>query len=159
MSEPLSQEILDQIGHETEHASKKVLKRFRKEAVAGFLILALGLGIGTSANNHTNAASRVQIVKSGQAVAVSGCNRDFRFASGLRGVLYASRDFQAGALKRGDISRDRYKLAVRFYKTQLQALPLPDCRVAKEILTDDPNAKIVVPQPLYPGGPGTEGTR
>lgn len=133
-----------------DNRGSKHLRRYTRGAVAAFVGLVVALGYSFYAAGNDSEAQRDQIVLSGSAIAVDGCNRDFKTIQGLRSILIASRDFQAAALKRGDITQAQYDVALEFYGRNLRAIPLPDCRVAGKILTSDPDAKVRVPQPSYP---------
>lgn len=128
----------------------KHLRRYTRSALVAFvgLVLALGYSFYASGNDANN--QRAQIVHSGSAIAVDGCNRDFKTIAGLRSILIASRDFQTNALKRGDISHEGYDRALAFYDKQLHAIPLPDCRAAEKVLTSDPDESVRVPVPRHP---------
>lgn len=126
-------------------------------AMTSFLILAIGLALAVDGIHDQDVAgrkagieARTTIVNSGRAISVSGCNRDFRFGTTVRGVLQASRAQTQRALDRGDITPARAERAMKFYSDQLANLQLPDCRDALKILTDDPDQPLVIPKPLYP---------
>lgn len=135
--------------------SRAHLKRYARAALAGFLILAIGIGGAIySGDVHSNDA-RKAVVKSGQAVSVAGCNRDFSTITSLRGILIKSAAFQKAQHDKGKISDEDYKASRDFYRDQLAALPLPDCRLAQHTLSDDPNKPVNVPFPRYPGDGNT----
>lgn len=149
-AEPLTEEQLNLIGAETQHAAAKVLKRYSLSAVVGFLIL-LGTNVfvwGTAQN--LNQESRDAIVVSGKVVSIEGCNRDFQTISALRGVLTAAQRQGEKAADAGDISPAQLERSRDFYDTQLKKLRLPDCKVAGEILTADKDELPRVPTPLRP---------
>lgn len=136
--------------------SRSHLRRYARAATAGFVVAVLGIGGAFYTQGQDRAAAdkaatagREAIVQSGRAVSVSGCNRSFRLTDKLRGILARGQDFQREALKRGDISPETFARATAYYEQQLAELPLPDCREAEEVVTDDPNQPILVPEPLY----------
>jgi hypothetical protein len=135
---------------------RRQFRRFRNQALVGFLILAGGVGAAFAVSAQDQAArhelakdQRHAIVQSGHAVSVAGCNRDYLTIGRLRNVLLASQAFQTAALKRGDITQAQFDRARTFYSAQLAGLPLPDCRDALAVLTDNPKARIVIPTPLH----------
>ena len=103
-----------------------------------------------AANKENSFAARRALVTSGNIVSVDGCNRDFKSRVEIRKVLQASKTFQKGALKRGDITRAQYVTTRAFYDQRLKELPLPDCRKSANILTASPDKKLSLPKPLYP---------
>lgn len=133
-----------------ERRNSQHFKRFRNSALAGFLVLAGGIGGSIYASSKDSDEGRSAIVQSGRIVAVDGCNRDFTTIQRLRNVLLASQAFQRRAFEAGRITADQYAEAAGFYQEQLAGLPLPDCRDARTIITDDPNKPKAVPDPKYP---------
>jgi hypothetical protein len=133
--EPLTEEQLAFFTEQTERAVHKTAKKIVRSALIGYVILLVG-SLGMYLNGQSiSKEERQSIVQSGTAVAVESCNRDFRTIGALRGVLIASRDFQVESLRRGDIPRGQYDRAREYYRTQLAALPQPDCRVSRDLLT------------------------
>ena len=153
---PMSQEQLTQIGRETERAANKVLRAYSKRALVGFVILALAVGGAFKANADSSDDSREAIVTSGRVVAVDGCNRDFKSIGKLRLLLFNARDTSRSS---PDLSPRQKAESEKFYAEQLASIKLPDCREAEAVLTSDPNKPLEIPEPLYPGGPGTEGIK
>lgn len=145
------------MGEQTERALKNQqkttdarIKKIVRSATVGFLILTIGLAASVYTQSSDSDKGRTQIVLSGRAVAVDGCNRDFtdrqvaRSQTG-RALVIIKHEHDLGN------STDReYRLGLDFYRKQLQSQALPDCRKAEAVLTDDPDAKVVVPEPLYP---------
>ena len=145
---------LDQLNfftEQTDRAVRKSLRIFSRRAVAGFIVLfvaAIGNVWFASRVSHN---AREAVIKSGDAVAISGCNRDFRTIETLRVLLKTAAAASASQEKKGEISHERGAAAKQFYVSQLKALKLPDCRKSDDILTDNPNKQVAVPEPLYPG--------
>lgn len=129
--------------------SHEVLRRYRNNAVIGFLVLGFGVGFTIYDSGHQGERARSAVVQSGRAVSVSGCNRDFDTIGILRGVLLNAQSFQTAALKRGDITQAQFDRAQEYYDSQLAKLKQPDCREAEKLLTDDPNAPIPTVKPKY----------
>lgn len=134
------------------------LTRYVRGATVAFLLVFAALGYNQYQRDRDldvrradAVSARQQIVRSGNAVAVAGCNRDYRTITRLRNVLTASHAFQRSALKRGDISSSQFTRASEFYRSQLDGLPLPDCRIAAHTVTDNPDRHIKVPTPLHDG--------
>lgn len=125
--------------------------RYVRRATIGFVVLALGtITTYAIAANYNNDA-RQTIVDSGRQVAVVGCNRDFKSTTELRNILHNSGEQQAAALEAGDISQGQYERSQRYLRDALKRLALPDCRIALGAVTQDPDAKVVIPPPLFPG--------
>lgn len=140
-----------QLDHYVTTEVKEALNKYRREALIGFLVLLFGVLAAITITLKQGDDSRSAIVKSGNLLAVDGCNRDFVSREEIRSVLTASQGFQARAFKNGTITQEQYDSALAFYEERLKALPLPDCRVAQHTLTSDPKARIKVPDPRYPG--------
>lgn len=124
---------------------------YKRNALIGFLILLAGVGVVGKMDSDRTEAARRAIVDSGRAVAVMGCNRDFRTQQQVRGVLSASVSRSQRRLEDGEITPNEHARQVEFLRKQLEMLRLPDCRLAH--ITDDPNADVRAPDPLYPGHP------
>jgi len=135
------------------------LTRYVRGAIVAYVLLVAALGYALWRDSHDRAdrradsiAAREQVVNSGNAVAVQGCNRDFVTTKHLRDVLINAAAFQRAALKRGDISPAQYSRAITYYNSQLAGLPFPDCRHTLHILTDNPQRTVHIPTPLYKHG-------
>jgi hypothetical protein len=129
--------------------SDSALHRFSRNALAGFITLAIGLLLAVGLQQHDAQQSRDAVVTSGRTVSVVGCNRDYNTINALRSILVSSREqidqyVQDGQITQAQADRQK-KLTNEFLKT----LPLPDCRSALTILTDNPNDLGRVPTPLY----------
>jgi hypothetical protein len=130
--------------------SRVHIRRYARAALASFLILASGVGVALHANSTSANDSRDAILNSGRVVLVSDCNRDFSSINRIRGLLIAAREGSKRAHANGNMSDQQYRDAQRFYAEQLASQPLPDCREAVTLLTDDPNLRVRVPTPRYP---------
>lgn len=113
-------------------------------ALLAFAVLAFGIGLSihgvqvqSDRGYRDNRESRQALVASGQAIAVVACNRNYDTIKSLRGILIAAK-----------ANRNTTQSDV-FYDAQLQSLKLPDCRDVLMILSDDANAKVTVPKPLF----------
>lgn len=149
---PVTHKEFDEVLAASQEQTARSLKRYARSATVGFLILLAANAYVWSYSNRNNNQSRDAIVRSGKAVSISGCNRDFRSTQALRGVLKTADQLQARAIKTGEItiSPKQRQIAHKFYSQQLRNLPLPDCKAAGEVLTNDPDAKPLVPRPLAP---------
>ncbi len=141
-----------------EKGTKKGVRHYRNNAIIGFLLLLFGLGYVQWRAMESAVESRDAIVKSGRVVSVSGCNRDYRSLTALRGTLKASRRFTVNAGKQGVIGPSEVATRLAFYDAQLDRLRLPDCRVAAKVVTDDPKDIGDVPVPLHPPDTGDDAT-
>lgn len=137
------------------------VRRYARNSLVGFAILFAGLGYAwhTQAQDAADSrdaiakASRASveaIVSSGRAVVVDSCNRDFRSNGRLRGLLLRAEAEIPKAVKKGRLTPNEAKDALEFYGKELARIPLPDCRKARTVLTDDPRAPIRQPVPLHP---------
>jgi hypothetical protein len=139
-------------------AVSAALKHYRRQATKGFIGLTIGLALALGLQQHDAAnqrhegeKSRQAIVRSGRFVSVDGCNRSFRFAKNIRGVLITAERESYRAFKAGQITPDRFQTAKAFYIASLAENPLPDCRRAARILTDDPTkVPDAAPTALFP---------
>lgn len=138
----------------TESEAKKMIesavRAAHKRATTGFIILFLGT-LGSFWVGYDGAQdSRDRIIKTGNAVAIDGCNRDFGDRQGLRKLLIAGRTLVESQRKAGKVPADQAAIAAKFYTDQLVALPLPDCREAVGSITDE-KKNVRQPVPRYPG--------
>lgn len=154
---PLTQEQLAFLTEQTQRAATKAsraaLRRYVRGATVAFTVMALAIGGSFYAQGTDSSQGRTAIVQSGRAVAVDGCNRDFKATERFRNLLLRGQAAQKRARADGDITQRQYELGREFYKRELRRTPLPDCRDALRILTDDPNVEVRVPPPLYSSPP------
>lgn len=138
--------------------------RFSNPQLVAFLIVVIGFGASLALNNrYHNAttekvnqqgeASRKAIVKSGDAISVTGCNRDYDTIDTLRDELEKSADRVHRFVREGTLSVAQGERQIAETRDLLKRYKLPDCRQADEILTSNPKAKIVVPKARYPDDP------
>ena len=125
-------------------------RHVQRRSTVGFIILLVGLATVLWLGEHHASSARKAIIDTGRIISVDGCNRDFKSRQEIREVLLRSKEFQDGALERGDITKSEYQRAIEFYDERLEALPLPDCRKSETILSDDPDEVPAKPTPLYP---------
>lgn len=141
--------------------AREALNAYRRNAVIGFLILLVGLGVvlwqgaehADDARQDIAAASEDSdkaIVQSGRAVSVAGCNRDFHTNQRLRGLIASSRGDIDRYVAEGTLTPAQGKRAKQRINEQIKSYPLPDCRKAETILTSKPGKTTEVPEPLYP---------
>jgi hypothetical protein len=160
---PLTEEQLEFFTEQTRRVVDRevsaALRRYVRGAIVAYVLLVAALGYVLYSDNQQGAdrradgiAARHQIVNTGNAVALAGCNRDFRTIKSLRAVLTNARDFQNAALRRGDITKIQFNRAAIYYKAQLDKLTLPDCRLAAHSVSDNVNRPVPFEVPLYPHG-------
>lgn len=160
---PLTEEQLrfftEQTRRVVDREVEGALKRYVSGAVVAYVILVAALGYILYSDSHQrderradSVAARHQIVNTGNAVALAGCNRDFRTITSLRAVLINAKGFQKAALKRGDVNKEQYDRTVVYYKAQLKKLQVPDCRAAAHTVTDNPSRRVTLEAPLYKHG-------
>lgn len=109
---------------------------YRGNALLAFLVLTLAMGyviasIQTTANDYRENLARA---------VVTGCNRDFKTTTALKGILVASRESTRAQ------STDT-KRSEAFYKEQIEKLILPDCRIVAKLVRQ--TTGIVDPVPLF----------
>lgn len=143
-------EQMEWITEQTETAVRKALRTYSRRATIGFCLLFAAFMGNLLWSNKLSSDARRAVVRSGDLIAVDGCNRDFQDRVAVRGVLIASRDFTKNAYKRLNLTPEELQLRLDFYNARLKELPLPDCRKSDDILTDDPGDAVTVPTPLYP---------
>lgn len=130
--------------------ARHALKIYSRRSLVAFLVLLVGIGYAIHESNTSSTSGRTAIVNSGRALAVDSCNRDFQSIGRQRGLLERAKAQTTKALKKGQVSREQADDAYKFYADELARIPLPDCRKAKLILTDDPKKPIKQPVPLHP---------
>lgn len=120
---------------------RKAVRHYRNQALTGFIVLLMGL-VGVRALDLQGASqSRDATVRSGNAVAVQSCNRDFRATLRQRRSLRALAKEPGGNpanLEPKELDR-RIRLFTR----------LPDCRPVVNSITDDADKRVEIPKPLY----------
>lgn len=134
---PLTEEQLNQIGRETDHAARKAVEHYRRRALTGFIVLVLAflassVFLSREVDERAKQDNRIStaIVQSGNSVSVTGCNRDFITAQRLQAVLHV------------------FQLPGR------RLIALPDCREANNVtLNPDSATGVPPPEPLYKGSP------
>lgn len=154
---PMTQEQLEFFTEQQQVAVERALKRYSRKALIGFLALFVGFLFNALNNqrqdrqaDEASTAAREAIIDSGNLVAVNGCNRDFEDRVAMRGVLLASKSFTDQAVAEGRLTEYEGERRIAFYDERLRELPLPDCRDTRNLITDDPDVHIIVPEPLYP---------
>lgn len=150
--QPLTEEQLQTIRSETDRASRSVLRRYAKGALAAFLVLLASNVFVWSDGNRDTTNSRKAIVSSGRFLAVEACNRDYRATERLRGLFQRLQDAVQEQIDRGEVTQAKAQFAIDFYRSELSKIPLPDCREAQELITDDPADLRKPVTPLYPTG-------
>lgn len=134
------------------------LRKYRNGAVAGFLILLFGIGLGSVVNNRDISDSakdgRVAIVHSGRYVSVEGCNRDFHTTEQLRSLIVRGKASVARLEKSHDITHAQAQSSREQSDKALADLKLPDCRLVRDAITDNPKDIKTPPVAEYPGRKG-----
>lgn len=143
---PVTEEQLALFSGMQRNAVVKALRRWTRTAVLGYLILLGGVFAMYENGQSVSSGERQAILESGTAVLVDSCNRDYNATLRLRGVF----ERLITAVKEADAPEARKEMSLRFYRGELEKLPLPDCRKAVGALTADPDETIHMPKPLYP---------
>lgn len=142
----------------------EALGRYRRQAVVGFVLLLAGIGAALAVESEHNAAQRDQIIRqgkeaeqsiirSGDAVAVSGCNRDYNTIDSLRDELERSLLRIDSLEADGTYSKHQADVSREATKDILKKYTLPDCRRADDVLTAKPGKTVLVPTARYPNDP------
>lgn len=156
---PLTEAQLAFLTEQTERAARKsareAVRGYRNSALVGFAILLGGLGGGFWAQQHDASEARNAIVISGRNVAVSGCNDRFRQQQVIRGIIRSGSKQIDRYESEGTLTPAQGKRAQIENRKSVRKVKLPDCRLQRDLLTDDPRSlKPDVPAPLYPGRKG-----
>jgi len=147
---PLSDAQIAFFAEQNRLAAERASKRTIRQALVGYLILGLGV-LGMYLNGQSvSSTERAAVVDSGTAAVVAGCNRDFNGTQRLRSLLEHADDAVTAQQKAGKVTAAQAADAHDFYAAELAKIPLPDCRKAQFVLTDDPEKPIVIPTPLHP---------
>lgn len=155
---PLTKDQLRYLSEQTERAAKHAVRYYRNRAAAAFAVLALSV-LGAfyvdtqhnEAQHQANRDARAAIVDSGRATVTVGCNRDFRQTAKFREFVARSSGQIDQYVAEGTLTPEQGKRAKKENRRFLSEIKLPDCRAAQDSLTQNPNEKITVPDPLYPG--------
>lgn len=149
----LTPDQLKQLDRKAERAASRVLRKYRRSAILAFLILLAG-GAGERLLSADDARDqRTAIVKSGNAIAVASCNRDFRTAVGVQAILSNGAVRARQEFDRGRIDKQELEARLQLVADQLRAYPLPDCRTVRHSITQNPDRSTRIPHPFYPGDP------
>lgn len=157
----MTQEQLEFFAEEAERAAEKGARRGveqqRRRGTAAFVGLLIAVGANFWLLNNSNdrqekasTEAREAIVASGRAVSVDGCNRDYGDRVKFRNLLLR---LKISAKGNPATTPAQKKTALEFYDKELANYPLIDCRNARNVVTDDPNATPETPDPYYPGNP------
>lgn len=148
----LTEDQLAFFTEQTRRAVRKSLRSYATPVILTYLALIVGLVIAFHVNAVTAKQGRqyrdkqqTALVDSGRAVSVDGCNRDFRSRDDLRGILIRLR---AATTLNKTQTPDQKAAALSFYDKTLAQQTYPNCGAARNIITSDPNAPIVVPRAL-----------
>ena len=140
--------------------AREAFAHYRRNAVVGFLILLLGIGFVQWDNQKDNSDARKEIaaksvqsdraiVKSGRAVSVAGCNRDYVTIARLRELILAGREDIRNYVAEGTLNPEQGARAQKRITAQVKEYPLPDCREARRIVTDNPRDLGPIPPPKF----------
>ena len=143
---------------------KNAIRAYQRRAIGGFLVLFLGLGGAFYLDRQHNEDRRKEIIQqgakqdraivaSGDAIAITGCNRDYETIDALRDQLEVSLKRIDSLEKDGTYSPRQAEVARDSTREFLSKYHLPDCREADNTLTAEPKKPIIVPAPRYPDDP------
>lgn len=148
----MTEEQLAFFTEQNRYAVTKALNRYRTASLAAFMILFIGILLALYVNSKASHAERDAIVRTGRIVAVDSCNARFRDREALRDLFVRLQSAVVQQAEKSGTSPDspRVRFAIKFYKDELDRLPLPDCRRTEQILTADPEKQTYTPTPLHP---------
>ena len=147
-----------------ESAVREAVRAYQRRAVVGFVILLAGLGgaVYLDAQHGDDARKAIAeqgdkqdaaIIRSGDAIAVSGCNRDYETIDALRDQLEVQL-VRIDALEAdGTYTTRQAEVGRQSTKDFLAKYKLPDCRHADDVLTQNPGESVPVIEPRYPDDP------
>lgn len=148
---PLSEEQLAFFTEQTQRAVRNALRRYVRGAAVGFFVLVVAIIGVRFLDAQDSAKARDSIVRSGDAVAVSGCNRDFDTIKILRAQIKRGKKVTLQYVAEGLLTQAQADRAIADTNRLLSRYTLPDCRASLEIITDKPDAQITPQEPKYPG--------
>ena len=132
----------------------KVQKEFRhcrRQATVAFVILTVGIIAAFAIRVDESKQRDAAIVKSGTAIIVEGCNRDYTTIQAARAAVARARANTRRLEKSGAITPAEADAGQDQYDFALTKLVLPDCVAASKILSSDPGkAPAAQPTPLVP---------
>lgn len=147
---PMTEEQLEFFTHQTARAVRKATSKFAVAASVGYLILFGGVFAMYENGQSVSDKESNAVVQSGRAVAVSGCNRDFKDRKSFRALFERLIVAVDASVERGDATPAQGRFAKKFYQDELDKLPLFDCRDAEKVITDNPGRTARIPTPLHP---------
>jgi hypothetical protein len=156
MPDHLTKAQLDWFAQQTDNAVRKALRHYIARALIAYAILAGGVGVAIYTSATDDNESDKAIVKSGRIVAVDSCNRDFKAQQRFINLLERLQVASEQATKRSGVDPERARQALAFYASEIGRAKagLPDCREAKNVITDNSKEQGGVPTPLHPGVEG-----
>jgi hypothetical protein len=148
--------LMDLMHRENDRAVRVALKSYSKKVAILFAAFAAAAAILFYIAFTDADEQRDDLRESGVAVAVEGCNRDFRGTEKIRSLLIR---LQKNGIERyrqtekaGPVTPEvtqQFNEAQDFYKDQLQEITLPDCRKTAAAFNVNPD-RLEDPVPLYP---------
>lgn len=131
---------------------KLALKHYTQRALVGYMILFIAAFANVLYARHKGDQARNAIVRSGNAVAVVGCNRDFVDREKFRSLLVRLKRSADENARRGNATPAQHATAVKFYKDELANYPSIDCRSSVHTVSANPEAPhLALPRPCYTG--------
>lgn len=141
-----------------ERGTRRAVKRYRNQALAGFMILLAGLAIGVGLREHdqhdadkARAEARLAQLKATRAVATTNCNITYTTVTNTRSLLISLDTRNLQMYRTGLITKVQRDKAHNAYLALENKLVLPDCRRVVDLLSNDPKRPIPVVMPRYFG--------
>jgi hypothetical protein len=130
---------------------RAALKHYTRRAMLGYVILFLAAVGNVYYARYKGDQARDAIVRSGNAVAVVGCNRDFVDREKFRALLRRLKQSTDESFKNGRSTAGQHEAAVKFYTDELGNYTSIDCRASQHTISDNPLARFAEPAPCYVG--------
>src|SRR3954470_19503231 len=130
---------------------RSALRHYTYRAMVGYVILFLAAIGNVYYARSKGDQARNAIVRSGNAVAVAGCNRDFVDREKFRALLRRLKRSTDESFKSGRVTAVQHENAVKFYVDELANYPSIDCRRSTHTISDDPLGHFRSPPPCWSG--------
>lgn len=138
------------------NVSEKQFKRWIKSAIAGYAVLAFGVGYAAWAINDARDDQQKEITKNNtvqisavRAAAVSNCNNNFAAVQNARAVLKTFDKVTTAQFALENLPEKTYRDAHDLYLDLISSLRLPDCRKIAKLVIVAPHTPVDEVAPKY----------
>lgn len=136
--------------------SEKQFRRWVRGAIAGYLVLMVGVGWAAWAINDARNDRRAEVIKNNmvqisavRAAAVSNCNNTFTAVQDTRAVLETFNKVTTAQFALKNIPKKSYHDAHELYLDLIASLRLPDCRRIAHLVIVAPHTPVDEVTPKY----------